>query len=108
MEKKKRASKKVLELKKNESTPKYLVITTFVDSTYENEFFNANEDYTVNNIAEHICNKHNQFYFKEDSPEPKIREIVVIELTQVHQYTNLDTSFNENKKKFLKSKINKE
>lgn len=81
----------------------YLVVTHFIDNTYENDIVAINEGNTIEDIAYFKLSKYNQIQINKDSPEPKVREIDIFELSKIHKYSDLDILFNNNKKRFLEN-----
>ena len=103
-EKTKTSVKKNSKKKKVSNTERqYLVITNFIDGTYQNDIFSINEEQTDDDIVRHRLEQYNQFTASDNSPEPRVKEITLFEITTVHNYKNLDISFNDIKKQFLES-----
>lgn len=87
---------------KNKTT-QYLVVTHFINGTYENDIVAIEGENTIEDIAYFKLNKYNQIQINKDSPEPKVREIDIFELSKIHKYSDLDILFNDNKKRFLEN-----
>lgn len=100
---KKKTNKKTLRAKVSEVNKKYLVITNFVDSTYQNDIFEINPERNEEDIVQHRLEQHNQFTANDNSPEPKVKNISLFEITTIHTYNDLDVLFNNVKKKFLEN-----
>jgi len=99
-----KSSKPKKEVTKNKSN-QYLVVTHFIDGTYENDIVAIEGENTVEDIAYFKLQKYNQIQVNEESPEPKIKEINIFELSKIYKYSDLDILFNDNKKKFLENQI---
>ena len=95
-----KASKPKKEIAKNKNT-QYLVVTHLIDNTYENDIVAIEGENTIEDIAYFKLQKYNQIQINEESPEPRVREINIFELSKIHKYSDLDILFSENKKKFL-------
>ena len=92
------------EVTKNRNT-QYLVVTHLTDSTYENDIVAIEGENTIEDIAYFKLQKYNQIQINEESPEPRVREINIFELSKIHKYSDLDTLFNDNKRKFLENQV---
>jgi hypothetical protein len=97
-----KASKSKKGVAENKNT-QYLVVTHFVDDTYENDIVAIEGENTIEDIAYFKLNKYNQIQINKESPEPKVREIDIFELSKIHKYSDLDILFNDNKKRFLEN-----
>jgi len=80
---------------KKSKEKQYIVFTSFVDGTFENEIINLSSNQTVDDIAQHKLEKYDQFYVTEDSKEPKVTEIKIFEIASAHKYFELNTLYSE-------------
>lgn len=103
-EAKKKTNKKTSKAKVSEPNKQYLVITNFVDGTYQNDIFEINPERNEEDIVQHRLEQHNQFTANDNSPDPKVKNISLFEITTIHTYNDLDVLFNDIKKRFLKNK----